>query len=104
MIDVVHIVLFTFLAVIAIAIIRLKDLFASVMLMGIFSLLSASSSVAPIRTTYGQIPNRVPHIAAHSQIVVLPLPRGIANENRPPVFEACSILLAALRWYSDHGK
>jgi multicomponent Na+:H+ antiporter subunit B len=41
-VDVVHIVLFTFLAVIAIAIIRLKDLFASVMLMGIFSLLSAS--------------------------------------------------------------
>jgi multicomponent Na+:H+ antiporter subunit B len=42
MIDVVHIVLFTFLAVIAIAIIRLRDLFAAVMLMGIFSLLSAS--------------------------------------------------------------
>jgi len=42
MINVVHIVLFTFLAVIAIAIIRLKDLFAAVMLMGIFSLLSAS--------------------------------------------------------------
>jgi len=42
MIDVIHIVLFTFLAVIAIAIIRLKDLFAAVMLMGIFSLLSAS--------------------------------------------------------------
>jgi multicomponent Na+:H+ antiporter subunit B len=42
LINVVHIVLFTFLAVIAIAIIRLKDLFASVMLMGIFSLLSAS--------------------------------------------------------------
>jgi multicomponent Na+:H+ antiporter subunit B len=42
MISVVHIVLFTFLAVIAIAIIRLKDLFAAVMLMGIFSLLSAS--------------------------------------------------------------
>jgi len=41
-ISVVHIVLFTFLAVIAIAIIRLKDLFAAVMLMGIFSLLSAS--------------------------------------------------------------
>jgi multicomponent Na+:H+ antiporter subunit B len=42
MIDVIHIVLFTFLAVIAIAIIRLKDLFAAVMLMGIFSLVSAS--------------------------------------------------------------
>jgi multicomponent Na+:H+ antiporter subunit B len=42
MIDVVHIVLFTFLAVIAVAIIRLKDLFAAVMLAGIFSLLSAS--------------------------------------------------------------
>ncbi len=42
MIDVVHIFLFTFLGVIAIAIIRLKDLFAAVMLMGIFSLLSAS--------------------------------------------------------------
>ena len=42
MIDIVHIVLFTFLAVIAIAIIRLRDLFAAVMLMGIFSLLSAS--------------------------------------------------------------
>jgi len=42
MIDVIHIVLFTFLAVIAIAIIRLRDLFAAVMLMGIFSLLSAS--------------------------------------------------------------
>jgi multicomponent Na+:H+ antiporter subunit B len=41
-IDLVHVVLFTFLAVIAIAIIRLKDLFAAVMLMGIFSLLSAS--------------------------------------------------------------
>jgi multicomponent Na+:H+ antiporter subunit B len=42
MVSVIHIVLFTFLAVIAIAIIRLKDLFAAVMLMGIFSLLSAS--------------------------------------------------------------
>ena len=42
MIDVIHAVLFTFLAVIAIAIIRLRDLFAAVMLMGIFSLLSAS--------------------------------------------------------------
>jgi len=42
MIDIVHSVLFTFLAVIAIAIIRLRDLFAAVMLMGIFSLLSAS--------------------------------------------------------------
>jgi multicomponent Na+:H+ antiporter subunit B len=42
MIDLVHVVLFTFLAVIAIAIIRLRDLFAAVMLMGIFSLLSAS--------------------------------------------------------------
>jgi multicomponent Na+:H+ antiporter subunit B len=40
--DLVHIVLFTFLAAIAVAIIRLKDLFAAVMLMGIFSLLSAS--------------------------------------------------------------
>lgn len=42
MISVVHIVLFTFLAVVAVAIIRLRDLFAAVMLMGIFSLLSAS--------------------------------------------------------------
>jgi len=42
MIDVIHIVLFLFMAVIALAIIRLKDLFAAVMLMGIFSLLSAS--------------------------------------------------------------
>jgi multicomponent Na+:H+ antiporter subunit B len=42
MVSVVHIVLFTFLAVTAVAIIRLKDLFAAVMLMGIFSLLSAS--------------------------------------------------------------
>jgi len=42
MIDVIHVVLFTFLAVIAIAVIRLRDLFAAVMLMGIFSLLSAS--------------------------------------------------------------
>jgi len=42
MINVIHIVLFTFLAVIAVAIIRLRDLFAAVMLMGIFSLLSAS--------------------------------------------------------------
>jgi multicomponent Na+:H+ antiporter subunit B len=42
MINVVHIFLFTFMAVIAIAIIRLRDLFAAVMLMGIFSLLSAS--------------------------------------------------------------
>mgnify|MGYP001822555092 FL=1 len=42
MLDVVHLILFTFLAVIAVAIIRLRDLFAAVMLMGIFSLLSAS--------------------------------------------------------------
>ena len=42
MIDVVHLVLFTFLAAVAIAVIRLKDLFGSVMLLGIFSLLSAS--------------------------------------------------------------
>jgi multicomponent Na+:H+ antiporter subunit B len=40
--DLVHLVLFTFLAVIAVVIIRLKDLFAAVMMMGIFSLLSAS--------------------------------------------------------------
>ena len=42
MLDLVHLILFTFLAVVAVAIIRLKDLFAAVMLMGIFSLLSAS--------------------------------------------------------------
>ncbi len=42
MISAVHIVLFTFLAVVAVAIIRLRDLFSAVMLMGIFSLLSAS--------------------------------------------------------------
>ncbi len=42
MLDIVHLILFTFLAVVAVAIIRLKDLFAAVMLMGIFSLLSAS--------------------------------------------------------------
>ena len=42
MIDVIHVVLFTFLAVIAVAIIRLRDLFAAVMLMSIFSLISAS--------------------------------------------------------------
>jgi multicomponent Na+:H+ antiporter subunit B len=40
--DIIHLVLFTFLAVVAVAIIRLKDLFAAVMLMSIFSLLSAS--------------------------------------------------------------
>ena len=42
MINVVHIVLFTFMAAIAVAIIRMRDLFAAVMLMGIFSLLSAA--------------------------------------------------------------
>jgi multicomponent Na+:H+ antiporter subunit B len=42
MIDVVHVFLFTFLGIVAVAIIRLRDLFAAVMLMGIFSLLSAS--------------------------------------------------------------
>jgi multicomponent Na+:H+ antiporter subunit B len=42
MIDVIHAFLFTFLAVIAIAVIRLRDLCAAVMLMGIFSLVSAS--------------------------------------------------------------
>jgi len=42
MINLVHIVLFTFLAAIAVAIIRMRDLFAAVMLMGIFSLLSAA--------------------------------------------------------------
>ena len=42
MIDVVHIFLFTFLAIMAIAIIRMRDLFAAVMMMGIFSLVSAS--------------------------------------------------------------
>lgn len=41
MIDIVHIVLFTFLAAVAIAVIVLRDLFAAVMLSGIFSLLSA---------------------------------------------------------------
>jgi multicomponent Na+:H+ antiporter subunit B len=41
-VNVIHIVLFTFLAVIAVAVIRMKDLFAAVMLAGIFSLLSAS--------------------------------------------------------------
>lgn len=37
----IHVVLFTFLGVSALAIIRLRDLFSAVMLMGIFSLLSA---------------------------------------------------------------
>jgi len=40
--EAVHLVLFTFLAASAIAIIRLHDLFAAVMLAGIFSLLSAA--------------------------------------------------------------
>lgn len=42
MIEVIHIVLFVFLAAVAFAVIRMKDLFAAVMLAGIFSLLSAS--------------------------------------------------------------
>jgi len=42
MIDIIHVVLFAFLAAIGIAIIRLRDLFAAVMLAGIFSLLSAT--------------------------------------------------------------
>ena len=42
MINVVHIVLFVFLAAVAIAVIRLRNLFAAVMLAGIFSLLSAT--------------------------------------------------------------
>jgi multicomponent Na+:H+ antiporter subunit B len=42
MIDIVHIVLFTFLAAVAIAVIVLRNLFAAVMLTGIFSLLSAA--------------------------------------------------------------
>ena len=42
MIEPIHIVLFTFLAAVALAIIRLHDLFAAAMLMGIFSLLSAA--------------------------------------------------------------
>ncbi len=42
MINLIHIVLFTFLAAVAIAVIRLRDLFAAVMMLGIFSLLSAS--------------------------------------------------------------
>jgi multicomponent Na+:H+ antiporter subunit B len=41
-INLVHIVLFTFLAAVAIAVVRLRDLFAAVMLAGIFSLLSAA--------------------------------------------------------------
>ncbi len=41
MIDVIDIVLFAFLAVTAVAVVRLRDLFAAVMLLGIFSLLSA---------------------------------------------------------------
>lgn len=42
MIDIIHIILFVFLAAIGIAIVRLRDLFAAVMLAGIFSLLSAT--------------------------------------------------------------
>ncbi|MCP4895523.1 MAG: DUF4040 domain-containing protein [bacterium] len=42
MINIIHIVLFVFLVVVAFAVIRMKDLFAAVMLTGIFSLLSAS--------------------------------------------------------------
>ncbi len=42
MIDILHIILFVFLVAIGIAIIRLRDLFAAVMLAGIFSLLSAT--------------------------------------------------------------
>jgi len=38
----IHLILFTFLAVVAVVVIRMKDLFAAVMLAGIFSLLSAS--------------------------------------------------------------
>ncbi|MDP6409160.1 MAG: DUF4040 domain-containing protein [Planctomycetota bacterium] len=42
MADVIHLVLFTLLATVAFAIIRLHDLFAAVMLAGVFSLLSAA--------------------------------------------------------------
>ncbi len=42
MIDIIHVILFVFLAAIGVAIIRLRDLFAAVMLAGIFSLLSAT--------------------------------------------------------------
>ncbi|MDP6540044.1 MAG: DUF4040 domain-containing protein [Planctomycetota bacterium] len=42
MADLIHLILFTLLATIALAIIRLHDLFAAVMLAGVFSLLSAA--------------------------------------------------------------
>lgn len=42
MADLIHLVLFTLLATVALAIIRLHDLFAAVMLAGVFSLLSAA--------------------------------------------------------------
>ncbi len=42
MIEIVHIVLFIFLVSVAVAVIMLRDLFASVMMLGIFSLLAAA--------------------------------------------------------------
>ncbi|GIX04614.1 MAG: hypothetical protein KatS3mg114_0483 [Planctomycetaceae bacterium] len=59
-------------------------------------LIESSMSIAcpssePIRQTNSRCPYSTAQMQAHSQMVVLPLPRGIAIANRPPRNTACSI-------------
>jgi hypothetical protein len=72
-------------------------------------LIDSSMSIAcpssePIRQTKSRCPYSTAQMQAHSQIVVLPEPRGIAIANRPPRSTACSILAITFKWSGDHGR
>ena len=61
-------------------------------------------SSEPTRQTNSRWPFITAQMQAHSQIVVLPLPRGMAIAKRPPRRTACSILAITFRWSGDHGR
>ena len=64
----------------------------------------AWASSAPIRHTNSRWPLTMAQMQAHSQIVVLPLPRGIAIANRPPRKTASSIRAMTFKWSGDQAK
>ena len=64
----------------------------------------ARSALAAMRQTNGVAPVRADHTTAAWQRTVLPLPRGMAMANRPPVRTARSIFSTTRRWSGDQAK
>ena len=64
----------------------------------------ACPSSLPMRQTNSRWPFSTAQMQAHSQMLVLPLPRGMAIANSPPSSTARSILAITFRWSGDQAR